>query len=392
MIVGIPKETYPGERRVALTPSVIPTLTKAKIDVLVETGAGEAAGITDAEFREKGANVAGSRAELFGGAQIIAQVRTLGANMDAGRADLPLLRRDQIVIGMADPLGSPQAARDLAQQGAVLFALELIPRITRAQSMDVLTSMATIAGYKAVVLAADTLPKMFPLLMTPAGTLQAARVFIIGAGVAGLEAIGIAKKLGAVVEAYDVRPIVKEQVESLGGKFVQMELDTKGSEGAGGYAKELGEDFYRKQRELMMRVIAASDVVITTALIPGKRAPILVTREMVEAMRPGSVVVDLAAERGGNCELTRPDEVVQHKGVTILAPTNPASEIPYHASQMYAKNMVTFLLHLVKDGQIKIDPQDEITREVLVTQGGEVVLARVRDLLGAVPAGAGQRP
>jgi NAD(P) transhydrogenase subunit alpha len=391
MIVGIPKETYPGERRVAITPSVIPTLTKAKLDVLIESGAGEAAGITDAEFREKGARIASSRADLFAQANIIAQVRALGANPDAGRGDLPLLRRDQIVIGMADPLGSPQAARDLAQQGAVLFALELIPRITRAQSMDVLTSMATIAGYKAVVLAADTLPKMFPLLMTPAGTLQAARVFIIGAGVAGLEAIGIAKKLGAVVEAYDVRPIVKEQVESLGGKFVQMELDTKGSEGSGGYAKELGEEFYRKQRELKMRVIATSDVVITTALIPGKRAPILVTREMVEVMRPGSVVVDLAAERGGNCELTQPDQVVRHKGVTILGPTNPASEIPYHASQMYAKNVVTFLLHLVKDGQIKIDVQDEITREVLVTQGGEVVLARVRDLLGAVPAGAGGR-
>lgn len=392
MVVGIPKETYPGERRVALTPSVLPSLAKAKIDVLVESGAGEAAGISDAEFREKGARIAASRAELFSGAQVIAQVRTLGANLDAGRADLPLLRPETIVIGMADPLGSPQAARDIAQRGAVLFALELIPRITRAQSMDVLTSMATIAGYKAVVLAADTLPKMFPLLMTPAGTLQAARVFIIGAGVAGLEAIGIAKKLGAVVEAYDVRPIVKEQVESLGGKFVQMELDTKGSEGAGGYAKELGEEFYRKQRELMLRVIAASDVVITTALIPGKRAPILVTREMVEGMRPGSVVVDLAAERGGNCELTQPDQVVRHRGVTILGPTNPASEIPFHASQMYAKNLVTFLLHLVKDGQIKIDPQDEITREVLVARGGDVVNTRIRDLLGAVPAGAGGSP
>jgi NAD(P) transhydrogenase subunit alpha len=392
MIVGIPKETYPGERRVALTPSVLPSLAKAKIDVLIESGAGEAAGISDAEFREKGARIAASRAELFSQAQVIAQVRTLGANPDAGRADLALLRPEAVVIGMADPLGSPQAAREIAQRGAVLFALELIPRITRAQSMDVLTSMATIAGYKAVVMAADTLPKMFPLLMTPAGTLQAAKVFIIGAGVAGLEAIGIAKKLGAVVEAYDVRPVVKEQVESLGGKFVQMELDTKGSEGAGGYAKELGEDFYRKQRELMLRVIAGSDVVITTALIPGKRAPILVTREMVEGMRPGSVVVDLAAERGGNCELTQPDQAVNHRGVTILGPTNPASDIPFHASQMYAKNMVTFLLHLVKDGQIKIDTQDEITREVLVTRGGDVVHARVRDLLGAVPAGAGGPP
>jgi NAD(P) transhydrogenase subunit alpha len=392
MIVGIPKETYPGERRVALTPSVLPSLAKAKIDVSIESGAGDAAGITDAEFREKGARIVASRAELFSSAQIICQVRALGANPDAGRDDLALIRPETIVVGMAEPLWAPQAARDIAQRGATLFALELIPRITRAQSMDVLTSMATIAGYKAVVLAADTLPKMFPLLMTPAGTLQAARVFIIGAGVAGLEAIGIAKKLGAVVEAYDVRPVVKEQVESLGGKFVQMELDTKGSEGAGGYAKELGEEFYRKQRELMLRVIAASDVVITTALIPGKRAPVLVTREMVEAMRPGSVVVDLAAERGGNCELTEPGQTAVHRGVTILGPTNPASDIPFHASQMYAKNVVTFLLHLVKDGQIKIDPSDEITREVLVTRGGDVVNPRVRDLLGAVPASAGGRP
>ncbi len=389
MIVGVPRETFPGERRVALTPGVVPSLAKATLQVLVESGAGEAAGASDAEYRDRGAAIASTRAEVFERADAVAQVRTLGATPSAGRADLPLLRRGQIVLGHADPLGSPAAASDLAERGAVLLALELIPRITRAQSMDVLTSMASIAGYKAVVLAANTLPKMFPLLMTPAGTLQAARVFVIGAGVAGLQAIGIAKKLGAVVEAYDVRPVVKEQVESLGGKFVQMELDTKGSEGAGGYAKELGEDFYRRQRELMLRVVGSSDVVITTALIPGKRAPILVTREMVEAMRPGSVVVDLAAERGGNCELTRPDETAVHHGVVILGPTNPASEIPNHASAMYAKNVATLLLHLTNDGEIAIDPSDEITKEILVTKGGAIVHPRVQ---GLALAAAGPEP
>ncbi len=383
MIIGVPRETFPGERRVALVPSIVPALTKAKLEVLVEAGAGLPAGATDAEYREKGAQIASSRADLFARADLVAQVRTLGANPEAGRSDLPLLRRGQILVGMSDPLGAPDAARILAERGATLFALELIPRISRAQSMDVLTSMATIAGYKGVMLAANTLPKMFPLLMTPAGTLQAAKVFIMGAGVAGLEAIGIAKKLGAVVEAYDVRPVVKEQVESLGGKFVEMPLDTKGSEGAGGYAKELGEEFYRKQREFMQRVVSGSDVVITTALIPGKRAPTLVTREMVEGMRSGSVVVDLAAERGGNCELTRPDEIVVHQGVTILGPTNPASDIPTHASQMYAKNVATFLLHLVKDGAVRFDMNDEITKEVMVTKDGEIVNARVRDLLAA---------
>lgn len=383
MILGVPRETFPGERRVALVPSVLASLQKAKLQVLVEPGAGLAAGSTDEEYREKGASIAADRADLFARSDVILQVRTLGANPEAGRSDLPRLRRGQIVVGTSDPLGSPGAARDIAERGASLLALELIPRTTRAQSMDILTSMATIAGYKAVMLAANTLPKMFPLLMTPAGTLQAAKVFIIGAGVAGLEAIGIARKLGAVVDAYDVRPVVKEQVESLGGKFVQMELDTKETEGSGGYAKELGEDFYRRQRELMIRVVGASDVVITTALIPGKRAPILVTREMVEAMRPGSVVVDIAAERGGNCELTRPDEIFEHRGVTILGPTNPASDIPNHASAMYAKNVATLLLYLTKEGEVRIDKADEITKEILVAFNGEVVHPRILSLLGA---------
>ena len=382
MIVGVPKETFPGERRVALIPAMLPALERAGIEVLVETGAGVAAGFPDDAFTEKGAKLASSRKELFEKARVIAQVRALGANPEAGRADLDLLRKDQVVVGICEPLSEPQAARDLAKRGVTLLAMELMPRITRAQSMDVLSSMATIAGYKAVLLAADQLPRMFPMMMTAAGTLAAARVFIVGAGVAGLQAIATARKLGAVVKAYDVRPAVKEQVQSLGAKFVEMELDAGESEDSGGYAKAMGEEFYRRQREMMMQVVAANDVVITTAAVPGKKAPVLVTRAMVEGMHPGSVVVDLAAERGGNCELTRPGEKVVHQGVTILGPLNIPAAVPYHASQMYAKNLSTFLLHLTRDGELVLDAEDEITAGTLVTRDGDVVHPRVREALG----------
>ena len=382
MIVGVPKETFPGERRVALIPAMLPALERAGIEVLVETGAGVAAGFPDDAFTEKGAKLASSRKELFEKAQVIAQVRALGANPEAGRADLDLLRKDQVVVGICEPLSEPQAARDLAKRGVTLLSMELMPRITRAQSMDVLSSMATIAGYKAVLLAADQLPRMFPMMMTAAGTLAAAHVFIVGAGVAGLQAIATARKLGAVVEAYDVRPAVKEQVQSLGAKFVEMELDAGESEDSGGYAKAMGEEFYRRQREMMMQVVAANDVVITTAAVPGKKAPVLVTQAMVEGMHPGSVVVDLAAERGGNCELTRPGEKVVHQGVTILGPLNIPAAVPYHASQMYAKNLSTFLLHLTRDGELVLDAEDEITAGTLVTRDGDVVHPRVREALG----------
>ena len=382
MIVGVPKETFPGERRVALIPAMLPVLERAGIEVLVETGAGVAAGFPDDAFTEKGAKLASSRKELFEKAQVIAQVRALGANPEAGRADLDLLRKDQVVVGICEPLSEPQAARDLAKRGVTLLSMELMPRITRAQSMDVLSSMATIAGYKAVLLAADQLPRMFPMMMTAAGTLAAAHVFIVGAGVAGLQAIATARKLGAVVEAYDVRPAVKEQVQSLGAKFVEMDLDAGESEDSGGYAKAMGEEFYRRQREMMMQVVAANDVVITTAAVPGKKAPVLVTQAMVEGMHPGSVVVDLAAERGGNCELTRPGEKVVHQGVTILGPLNIPAAVPYHASQMYAKNLSTFLLHLTRDGELVLDAEDEITAGTLVTRDGDVVHPRVREALG----------
>jgi len=381
MIIGVPKETFPGERRVTLVPGMVQSLKRAGLEVLVERGAGEEAGFPDAQYGEKGATLA-SREEVFSKSQLILQVRAPGANPERGVEDVALLKKGQAVIGFCDPLTSPEATRALAEAGVTLFSMELMPRITRAQSMDALSSMATIAGYKAVLLAANTLPRMFPMMMTAAGTIAPARVFVVGAGVAGLQAIASSKRLGAVVEAYDVRPAVREQVESLGGKFVEMELETAEAEDAGGYAKELGEDFYRKQREMMLRVVAGSHVVITTAAIPGKKAPILVTREMVEGMEPGSVVVDLAAERGGNCELTRPGETVVESGVTILGPLNIPSTVPYHASQMYSKNITTFLLHLVKEGELVLDMEDEITVGTMVTREGRIVHPRVLEAMG----------
>jgi NAD(P) transhydrogenase subunit alpha len=383
MLVGVPIETFPGERRVALVPAHVSALRKAGMEVVVEAGAGAAAGFPDAEYAQQGAKI-GPRAEVFS-ADIIAQVRSLGANLLAGRADLSLLRPNHVVIGLTDPLAEPQAARDIAPKGCTSFSMELMPRITRAQSMDVLSSMATVAGYKTVLLAAEALPKMFPMLMTAAGTVAAAKVFVVGAGVAGLQAIATAKRLGAIVLAYDVRPVVKEQIESLGGKYLDLGLETGAAQDAGGYAKALGDEFYRRQREAMLKAVAENDVVITTAAVPGKKSPILVTKEMVEAMRPGTVIVDMAAERGGNCELTRPGETVLHKGVTILGPVNLPSSVPYHASQMYSKNIVTFLQHLVKKGQLTIDTTDEITRETIVTRGGDVVHPKIRELLGAAP-------
>ena len=376
MKVGIPREMWPGETRVAVIPATVPALTKAGLQVVVEEGAGSAAGFPDATYRAQGAEIA-SRRDVFA-SEIILQVRS--APGEPG-----LLRAGQTVIGFADPLGSPVDISTLASSGATLLSMELMPRITRAQSMDALSSMATVAGYKGVLLAAVTLPRMFPMLMTAAGTISPARVFIVGAGVAGLQAIAVARKLGAKVEAYDVRPAVKEQVQSLGAKFVELPIESTDAEDKGGYAKAQDEAFYRRQREMMIKVVAGSDVVITTALIPGKRAPILITTEMVEAMQPGSVIVDLAAERGGNCELTRPDQTVVHNGVSVIGPSNPAASVPYHASQMYSKNIITFLTHLLgKTGAqqptLPIDTTDEITRETLLTQNGSVVHPRVLEL------------
>jgi len=386
MKVGIVQETFEGERRVALVPALIPTLTKAGAEVYVQSGAGDRAGYSDAEYTERGCKILADRAQVFAEADILMQVRGYGANPENGAADLSHLRAGQTLIASFEPLTAHDEVAATAKTGVALFALELVPRITRAQSMDILSSMATIAGYKAVLLAADHLPKMFPMMMTAAGTLKPAKVFVIGAGVAGLQAIASSKRLGAQVMAYDVRPAVKEQVESVGAKFVEMELETGGAEDKGGYAKALGEEFYRKQRELMARVVAENDVVITTAAIPGKKAPILITEEMVQGMANGSVIVDLAAERGGNCELTRAGEVTVAHGVTILGPLNLASSVPFHASQMLAKNVITFLLNMVKEGKLNIDLEDEVVAGSLVAQGGEVVHPRVREAMGLAAA------
>lgn len=389
MIIGVPKETYPGEQRVALIPATLPSLKKEGMDVQIEAGAGAASGYPDAAYTEKGGTIVPSRAQLFEAAQIIAQVRLLGANPEQGQSDLPLMQPDQIIVGMADALANPHGVRELTTRRVRAFAMELMPRITRAQSMDVLSSMGTVSGYKAVLLAADALPKMAPMLMTAAGTVAPAKIFVIGAGVAGLQAVSMARRLGAAVEAYDVRPSVKEQVLSLGAKFVDLPLDTQDAEDKGGYAKAQDESFYRRQRELLTKVIAASDVVITTATVPGKKAPILITAEMVAGMTPGSVIIDLAAERGGNCELTQANQTVVVHGVTIIGTENLPSLVPYHASQMYSKNIATFLLHLVKKGELTIDREDEITKGTLVTCDGDVVHPQICELLGA-PAGGGE--
>ena len=382
MKIGVVKETYPGEQRVALVPAVLPSLIKGGMEVVIESSAGKHSGYPDSAYVEKGGTVADSRDQVFEVSDFIIQVRLLGANPNDGRADLQSLRKGQMLVGMAEALSNPQSVQDLATQGVTAFALELMPRITRAQSMDILSSMGTVAGYKAVLMAANTLPKMFPMLMTAAGTVTPAKVLIIGAGVAGLQAISVARRLGAAVEAYDIRPAVKEQILSLGAKFVELPLETGDAEDRGGYAKAQDETFYQKQRELLGQVIANSDVVISTAAVPGKKAPILITAEMVAKMAPGSVIVDLAAERGGNCELTKPGERILAHGVTIQGPENLPSTVPYHASQMYAKNVATFLLHLVKKGELTLDLNDEITKETMLTQGGEVVQPRLREALG----------
>ncbi|HLK21983.1 MAG TPA: Re/Si-specific NAD(P)(+) transhydrogenase subunit alpha [Bryobacteraceae bacterium] len=388
--IGVPRETFPGERRVALIPRACDALGKLGASVVVEQSAGVEAGFPDEQYALRGARSA-SRRDVFQ-CDVILQVRALGANPDAGRADLPLFRSGQTVIGFGEPLTALDQDSELARAGVTFFAMELMPRITRAQSMDALSSMATIAGYRAVLLAATALPKIFPMLMTAAGTVTPARVLILGAGVAGLQAIATARRLGAVVSAYDVRSAVKEQIESLGAKFVVLDMDAGASEGKGGYAKAMSEEFYRKQRELLTNVIREQDVVISTAAVPGKKAPILITKEMASALAPGSVIVDVAAERGGNCELTRPGETVVHQGIIVLGPLNLGSSAPFHASQMYSSNIVSFLkLMLTKDGSLQLKRDDEIIRETLVTYNKEVVHERVAELLGLMQAeGSGE--
>ncbi len=379
MIVGVPKESYPGERRVALVPLVIPMLAKAGLEVLVEASAGEQAGYTDAAYTEKGAKIAPDRASVFAHADIVVQVLCYGSNDVTGKADLPLMRRGQALIGFLRPFGSAEIVEQIAQAGVSAYSVEFMPRTTRAQSMDALSSMGTICGYKAALLAAETSPRIFPMMTTAAGTITPARVFVIGAGVAGLQAISTARRLGAVASAYDMRPAAKEQVQSLGGRFIELPLEAQNAQDARGYGTAQDETFYARQRELLTRVVAESDVVITAAVIPGKKSPVLVTAEMVKAMAPGSVIVDLAAERGGNCELTETGKTVKAHGVTIIGAINLATSVPYHASQMYARNLATYLAYMVKDGKLQVNLQDEIIRETLITHDGEIINARVRE-------------
>src|SRR6266852_1782796 len=385
MIVGVPRETFPGERRVALVPAVLPTLAKGGLEVVVEAGAGVEAGYPDADYAAKGAKVLADRAEVFRAADIITQVLCYGSNDRTGQADLPLFHRGQVLVGFLRPLGSVETITEIAGKGVTSFSIELMPRTTRAQSMDALSSMSTISGYKAVLIAADALPKLFPMLTTAAGTITPARVLILGVGVAGLQAIATARRLGAVVSAYDVRPAVKEQVQSLGGRFVELPIEATNAQDARGYATAQDESFYQRQRELLGKVVAENDIVITTAVIPGKKAPVLVTADMVKGMIPGSVILDLAAERGGNCELTKPGEISIQNGVTIIGRYNIAGTAPHHASQLYARNLTNFLIHIVKDQKLALNPEDEIVRDTLLTRGGEVANARVREFF-SLPA------
>jgi len=383
VIVGIPRETKPGEKRVAMSPANVKFWCDKGTQILLEGGAGDSAGFPDADYVAVGAKICPSRTEIFATADIILQVQSFGANNVNGDDDLALLRKGQVVVGMMDPLGSPQAAQKIAPTGATAIAMELVPRISRAQSMDVLSSMATLAGYKAVLMGAALSPRIMPMLMTAAGTLSPMRVFIMGVGVAGLQACATAKRLGGVVEAYDVRPAAREQILSVGAKPVELDLETEASEDKGGYAKEQGEDFLRRQREQMTAILARQDLVITTAAIPGAKSPILVTAEMVANMKPGAVIVDLAAERGGNCELTKLDETVVVNGVTIIGPDNIASTVPQHASQMYGKNMEVLLGQLLdQEGNLQLDFSDEIIIETVTAYSGDVRHKRLREILG----------
>jgi NAD(P) transhydrogenase subunit alpha len=376
MLIAALRETVAGERRVALTPDVAKALVRQGLEVAVEAGAGRAAGYADADYEK-----AGVRLEADGGKLLAAADVLVAVHGDAEQAKR--MRSGAVLVGLLRPLDRPEQARALAATGITSFALELVPRITRAQAMDVLSSQANLAGYRAVLVGSVALGKALPMMVTAAGTIAAARVLVIGAGVAGLQAIATARRLGAVVEAYDVRPAVKEQVESLGARFVELPLETAGAEDAGGYARAQSDEFLARQRELLGQRVKAADIVITTALVPGRRAPVLVDEETVRGMRPGAVIVDLAAEQGGNCAGTRADETVEVAGVTILGPTNLPSDVAFHASQMYARNAAAFLGNCVREGKLVLDFEDPITRESILTHAGEVRNERVKGLLGA---------
>lgn len=379
MTIGVPAETALGERRVGLVPESVARLVKAGAAVIVQRGAGEPAAFVDAEYEKAGATLGAAAADVYGAADAIVKVQRPSA------AELDAMRPGTTLIALLAPLGDPAYVEALAAHKLNALSMDAIPRITRAQSMDALSSQANIGGYKAVLLAAAALPRFFPMLTTAAGTIPPAKVLVLGAGVAGLQAIATARRLGAVVSAYDTRAVVKEQVQSLGAKFLEIDLGVD-AEGAGGYAKELTAEQIDKQRAFMVEHIGASDCVITTAAVPGRRAPLLVTEEAVKAMKPGSVIVDLAAETGGNCALTVPGEIVVRDGVTIIGTTNLPSTMPYHASQLYSRNVFTLLQHLMKDGNVQFDYDDQITRDTTLTHDGEITHEPTRAALAGAKA------
>lgn len=380
MKIGVAKEIEVGERRVALIPDAVSRLVKQGCEVWVEAGAGEAAFFSDAAYETAGATVVADTAKLWNEVDLLLKVKPPQQRED-GQHEVNLLREGSVLIGFLDPLGNPALIQQLADRNVTAFSMELIPRISRAQSMDALSSQASVSGYKAVLLAAAASPKFFPMLTTAAGTIPPAKVFVIGAGVAGLQAIATARRLGAVVEAFDIRPAVKEEVQSLGAKFVEVQLD-EDTVAAGGYAREVSETAKQRTQAAIADHVKLSDVVITTAQVPGKRAPLLVTEAMIAQMKPGSVIVDLAAEQGGNCAGTEPGKDINHHGITQIGPINLPSAMPIHASQMYAKNLLTLVQHLSKDGVLQLDFADEITREACVSHDRTVCNARVQELLG----------
>ena len=385
MLIGVPREVASGERRVALVPEVVSHLTRAGHRVIVERGAGIRAGFTDEAYRAAGCDLADSAEEIFSTAQMILKVQRPGRG-EVGEAELDQMKEGSVLIGLLQPSGDPSLFQQLADRQIIACSMELVPRTTRAQMMDALSSQSTVAGYKAVLLAANALQKFFPMLMTAAGTVRPARVLVIGAGVAGLQAIATARRIGAVVEAFDTRPVVKEQVKSLGATFIELELHGEDAQDAGGYARELSKDHIRREKELIHERALKADVIITTALIPGKPAPMLIDAETVAAMQPGSVIVDLAGEQGGNCELSVPGETVVRHDVTIIAPLHISSDLAFHASQMYAKNVSALVVLLAPKGELNLNFGDDIISAVCVTAGGEIRHAPTRQRLGMSPA------
>jgi NAD(P) transhydrogenase subunit alpha len=372
MLIGVPREIARGERRVALVPEVVSQLTRAGHRIVVERQAGLKAGFTDEAYRAAGCDLADLPEEIYSAAQMILKVQRPAREEDSGEAELDLFTEGTVLIGLLQPSGDPALFQQLAERKIVACSMELVPRTTRAQMMDALSSQSTVAGYKAVLLAANALQKFFPMLMTAAGTVRPARVLVIGAGVAGLQAIATARRIGAVVEAFDTRPVVKEQVKSLGATFVELGVEPEDAQDAGGYARELSKDHIKRERELIHQRAAQADVIITTALIPGKPAPVLIDEATVKAMRPGSVIVDLAGEQGGNCELSVPGETTVQHDVTIIAPLHISSDLAYHASQMYAKNVAALVTLLAPQGELKLNFADDIINAVVVTANGEI--------------------